>query len=152
MADKKPTLNRYSQLIEEIFFGSYQSGIKEFVFKRTDLEDAAKKLKIALPKNLGDVIYAIRYRMDLPASILETQPLGMEWIIEGAGRAEYRLKLVKINRILPNPNLIAGRLAGNFKPLIIKGTILTEFRVKKRFFNDYGLPANRPESHCDKNS
>ena len=34
----------------------------------------------------------------------------MEWIIEGAGRAKYCFKLVKVNRILPNPNLIAIKI------------------------------------------
>lgn len=110
MAAKKTPPNRYLQLIEEIFFAKYSKGLKEFIFKRTDLEAAAEKLKIKLPKNLGDVIYAIRYRIDLPQRVLQTQPKGMEWIIEGAGRAEYRLKLVKVNRILPNPNLIAIKI------------------------------------------
>jgi hypothetical protein len=30
----------------------------------------------------------------------------MEWIIEGAGRSTYRFKLVRINRIVPSPNLL----------------------------------------------
>ena len=34
----------------------------------------------------------------------------MEWIIEGAGRAKYCFKLVKVNRILPNPNHIAIKI------------------------------------------
>ena len=110
MSAKKVSPNRYLQLIEKIFFDEYQEGITEFTFKRSDLEMAAEHLKIKLPKNLGDVIYAIRYRIELPTKILDLQPSGMEWIIEGAGRSEYRLKLVKINRILPNPNLIAIKI------------------------------------------
>src|SRR5690606_22384831 len=34
------------------------------------------------------------------------QPPGMEWIIEGTGRAQYSFKLVRINRIVPNPSLV----------------------------------------------
>lgn len=110
MAVKKTPQNRYLQLIEKIFFEKYTKGATELAFARSDLEDAAKSLKIDLPKNLGDVIYAIRYRIEFPEKILNTQPKGMEWIIEGAGRAKYLIKLVKENRILPNPNLIAIKI------------------------------------------
>ncbi len=110
MASKKTSPNRYLQLIEEIFFGKYTKGATELSFQRSDLEDAARELEIDLPKNLGDVIYAIRYRIEFPEAILKTQPKGMEWIIEGTGRAKYAFKLVKVNRILPNPHLIAVKI------------------------------------------
>jgi len=102
--------NRYLQLIEKIFFERYSEGETEIEFARTDLEGAAASLGIDLPKNLGDVIYAIRYRIEFPKKILKTQPEGMQWIIEGAGRAQYLFKLVKVNRILPNPNLISIKI------------------------------------------
>jgi len=102
--------NRYQQLIEKIFFDQHDSNNSEIYFERVDLEHAAAALDIDLPKNLGDVVYAIRYRLDMPISILKTQPEGMEWIIEGAGRAKYVIKLVKINRILPNPDLITVKI------------------------------------------
>jgi len=105
------TENRYKQLLDHIFFdaefGAYANGDIEIDFVREDLERAAKVLDIELPKNLGDVVYAIRYRTPMPKRIIETQPEGMEWIIEGAGRAKYRFSLVPINRIVPNHNLIA---------------------------------------------
>lgn len=41
MADKN--LNRYSRLIEEIFFKYYQPGIAEVPFERKDIETAAAK-------------------------------------------------------------------------------------------------------------
>jgi hypothetical protein len=101
--------NRYKRLLEHIFFnkdlGSYRPGTTVVEFRREDLEPAAEILGIKLPKNLSDVLYAQRYRSPLPKTILETQPEGMEWIIEGAGRARYRFILVPINRILPNPAL-----------------------------------------------
>ena len=74
-------------------------------FAREDLERAAKVLGIQLPKNLGDVVYAIRYRTAMPKSILKTQPEGMEWIIEGTGRGLYKFCSVVINRIVPNREL-----------------------------------------------
>jgi hypothetical protein len=56
MADKNT--NRYSRLIEEIFFKYYQPGDTEVPFERKDIETAAAKLEIVIPKNLGDVIYS----------------------------------------------------------------------------------------------
>lgn len=79
-------------------------------FDRTELEDAAVLLGVKLPKNLGDVIYSFRYRNPLPAQILKTQPDGMEWVIEGAGRAKYEFRLVRVNRIEPNPNLVTTKI------------------------------------------
>lgn len=102
--------NRYQQLIEKIFFEQYTPDNREIFFERVDLEYAAEALDIKLPKNLGDVIYAIRYRTGMPSSILDTQPDDMEWIIEGAGRAKYVIKLVKINRIIPNSDLITVKV------------------------------------------
>lgn len=99
-------MSRYSQLIEKIFHDGYRQRATSVGFEREDLETCATALKIKLPKNLGDVIYSFRYRYPLPASILATAPKGKEWIIEGAGKAKYIFKLVKINRILPNTNLL----------------------------------------------
>jgi len=99
--------NRYSAIIEKIFFSKYTKGNEEITFERKDLERAAKALQIELPKNLGDVIYSIRYRTKLPQRILKTQPKGKEWIIEGRGRALYCFRLVTENRIVPNEQLAA---------------------------------------------
>ncbi|TLP43444.1 endonuclease [Cohaesibacter sp. CAU 1516] len=101
----KAPVNRYSSLIEKIFFDRYQEGATELEFARTDIEDAAEKLGIILPKNLGDVLYSFRFRAALPEKIIATQSDGMEWVIELAGRAIYKFRLVKINRILPREDL-----------------------------------------------
>lgn len=103
-------LNRYQLLIEKIFFDQYIPSSTEIFFERKAISIAAKSLGIEIPKNLGDVIYSLRYRMQFPESILKTQPEGMEWLIEGAGKAKYAIKLVKINRILPNSNLITIKI------------------------------------------
>lgn len=100
------SVNRYGALIEKIFFDRYSEGITEFKFERTEIEAAAKILDIKLPKNLGDVIYSFRFRAALPQRIVETQAEGMEWVIELAGRAIYKFRLVKINRILPREDLV----------------------------------------------
>src|SRR5690606_13227480 len=98
--------SRYSALIESIFFDHYRDGITEFVWRRPELKAKAEELGIVLPDNLGDVIYSIRYRTPLPARVLDTQPEGREWIIEGAGRSAYRFKLVSANRIRPREDLV----------------------------------------------
>lgn len=100
------TTNRYAQLVEAIFFDHYRDGVTQFEFSRRELESNAENLGIKLPRNLGDVIYSIRYRTALPASVLATQPEGREWIIEGAGRALYRFRLVSANRVTPRTDLV----------------------------------------------
>jgi hypothetical protein len=107
---KTPTLNRYQQLIEGVFFDGYREDCTQFEFAREDLEAKAKQLGIKLPKNLGDVVYAIRYRTELPKRVLSTQPMGREWIIEGAGTARYRFRLVSATRISPNESLVTIRI------------------------------------------
>lgn len=101
----KKVNNRYQALIEKIFFDHYSHGKTSLDFTRPEIKEAAKTLSIVLPDNLGDVIYSFRFRTDLPESIIATQPKGMEWVIELAGRAKYRFSLVKINRVLPREDL-----------------------------------------------
>lgn len=102
--------NRYHALIKKIFFDGYGDGTTEIPWERGDLERAADDLGIQLPKNLGDVVYSIRYRSPMPASILDTQPEGKEWVIRGQGRAKYAFKLVKINRIVPRDDMVAIKI------------------------------------------
>lgn len=102
MASKRRAKSRYSAIIEKIFFSRYSPGNEEVPFERDDLSRAAKALRIELPKNLGDVLYSIRYRTPMPKRIVDTQPEGREWAIEGRGRALYCFRLVAINRIVPN--------------------------------------------------
>lgn len=97
--------SRYSQIIEEIFRSHYTKKCKEFVFDRTEIPTTAEALGIALPKNLGDVIYSLRYRTALPDSVQETAPDGMEWIIRPAGIAKYRFVLVPEWNLKPNRHL-----------------------------------------------
>ena len=98
--------SRYQALIEKIFFDCYTEGATEFVFYRTEIKPAADFLGIELPANLGDVIYSVRFRTPFPESVLATQPDGMEWVIELAGRGRYRFKLLTINRIFPREHLV----------------------------------------------
>jgi hypothetical protein len=105
MPELKP--NRYQALISRIFQDHYKEEMTDFEFERNELNSNAKKLKIKLPDNLGDVIYSFRYRASLPENIVKTAKAGKEWIIEPAGRARYRFKLARVSRIIPNPELLA---------------------------------------------
>ena len=97
---------RYHRLIEKIFFEKFTDpSATELLWQRNDLKAAATALGIVLPENLGDVIYAIRFRVPMPVAVLATQPAGREWIIELVGRAKYKFRLAKINRIVPNTAL-----------------------------------------------
>lgn len=110
----EPKGNRYKRLIEKIFFGEnfggYDGSQTEIPFERADIGRAAEELGVALPLNVGDVFYSIRYRIPMPESILATQPEGKEWVIEGMGRARYRFSLVTINRITPRHDLITIKI------------------------------------------
>jgi hypothetical protein len=102
--------NRYVTLIESIFLKYYQEGATEVAFRREDIVEMATLLNIALPKNLGDVIYSFRYRAALPDTIIEKAPVGYAWIIRAAGRAQYKFVLTKEANFLPNPNLVKTKI------------------------------------------
>ncbi|MEQ8531594.1 MAG: hypothetical protein RIB86_07065 [Imperialibacter sp.] len=119
-------VNRYQQLVADIFFSSYKAGTEEITFNREELINSSKRLGIDLPKNLGDIIYAVRYRIPLPDSILDTQTKGKEWIIEGKGRAEYSFRLVKINRILPNPELLTIKIPDSTPEIVTQYSLSDE--------------------------
>lgn len=102
--------NRYQAIILEIFRRHHKTDNVSFDFTRGEIEEVAKSLDIKLPKNLGDVVYSVRYRTDLPKEILETAPAGMEWIIEGAGRANYRFRQSRANRIIPRAELLTIKI------------------------------------------
>ena len=102
MATSKPP-NRYFRLIERIFHSNYKAGAAEVDFERHEIESTAKKLRIKLPKNQGDLIYSFRSRVPLPESIRRLAPPGKEWIIRPAGRSKYRFALVAEWIVAPNP-------------------------------------------------
>ena len=72
------TSNRYGRLIEHVFLERFCPGMTEVPFRRSDIVQAAAELGMVLPKNLGDVIYSFRYRVDLPQRIAELAPEGKE--------------------------------------------------------------------------
>ena len=93
--------NRYTKIIECIFLSIHKKNQEEVLFSRSDIEKAASKLNIRLPKNLGDVIYSFRYRVTLPASIRKRAPKGKQWIIRPAGRGRYKFVATEMAQIEP---------------------------------------------------
>jgi hypothetical protein len=102
--DEIPIEGQYAPIIERILFDRYVAGETAFTFARQDLATTALQLGVQAPSNLGDLLYSFRFRAALPESIQATATPGREWIIELAGRAKYRFRLARINRIVPSPN------------------------------------------------
>ncbi len=102
--------NRYEQIIEAIFFAHHKEGMTEFTFEREEIEDFTRKLKMDLPKNLGDLVYSFRYRASLPAKILSCAPEGQHWLILPAGRSRYRFVLRPILDLTPSGALSAVKV------------------------------------------
>lgn len=103
-------MNRYARIIEGVFFSHYEEGANEVVFEREDIVRFAKKLRIKLPKNLGDVIYSFRYRAVLPESLRAKAPQGTAWVILPAGPARYRFVLKTLATITPNKMLVETKV------------------------------------------
>jgi hypothetical protein len=106
----KKTANRYVQIIEKIFLSHFKQGAEQFIFSRDEIEHVAKRLGIRLPKNLGDVIYSFRYRVQLPRSVREKAPAGKQWIIKPAGQAKYRFLAAAVSTISPSINLVETKV------------------------------------------
>ena len=102
--------NRYSQIIEAIFLKSYKKGITEITFTRDEIISTAVKLKIQLPKNIGDILYSFRYRASLPVSIIKKAPEGFEWIIRPAGRSLYKIVLTRQTYFKPTEHLAETKI------------------------------------------
>lgn len=120
--DFMATQNRYTRIIERIFFDKYVEGAREVAFTREDIVKAAETLDIKLPKNLGDVIYSFRYRTTLPDSVRAKAPADSDWIIRPAGAAQYRFVAVASGstRIAPNALLAETKVPDATPGLIAK--------------------------------
>jgi hypothetical protein len=113
-----PQPNRYSQLLERVFFQRYTEGAREVDFLRDDIVAAATELGLKLPKNLGDVIYSFRYRADLPGSVMAKAPAGESWIILPAGMSKYRFLATAIATVGPRPGLAETKIPDSTPGLI----------------------------------
>jgi len=106
----KSASSLYDRLIEAVFKTVFRPGMKVLPFVRDDIEKAASRLHLPRPKNIGDVIYAYRYRTAPPRSILRRTPSGEHWTIVGTGKSKYELRLVRLHRMDPRPDLVAVKV------------------------------------------
>lgn len=95
--------NRYLTIIEKVFFNHYSQGLEKFEFERDELPEAAVELGVAVPRNLGDIIYSARYRTGLTPAINATAEEGFIWLLMPAGRGRYAFVHVRDFQITPNP-------------------------------------------------
>jgi hypothetical protein len=102
--------SRYARLLVHIFEARYTDGATSLEFTRDDIISAASDLGMELPRNLGDVVYSFRYRVELPDSIREKAPAGLHWVIRPAGRGRYRIEAVAEARIVPNEMIRATKI------------------------------------------
>lgn len=137
----EPKQSTYKSIILDIFKSHFKTdrvfqGIiepgEEFVFNRSEIVASAKRLKLKVPKNLGDLIYTFRYRSRLPQAILDTQPKGYGWMILGAGDGRYRFRLGKIVNIVPDINKSLCKIPDNTPEIISKYSLNDEQAVLAR--------------------
>lgn len=100
----------YARIVGKIFLDRYRSRATKVAFDRDDIVQAARSLGITNPKNLGDVVYSIRYRQDLPKSINDKAPKGLQWIIRPKGKSRYAFEAVKFKYIEPSEVLAQTKI------------------------------------------
>ena len=98
------------RIIGKIFDEKYRPDHTEVAFSRDEIITAAADLGARRPKNVGDIVYSLRYRTPLPSSILKRAPSGLEWAIFPGGNAVYVLRLVPVNWIEPRKGLMTVKL------------------------------------------
>lgn len=104
------TQNRYTQIIEKIFFRHYHAGATEVTFERSEINEVAVELGLKQISNVGDAVYSFRFRADLPQRIKQTAPDGLEWIIRQAGISRYKFVLTKFVNIVPTEGLVVTKI------------------------------------------
>jgi hypothetical protein len=116
---KKNPSNLYRDIIESIFFKHYVQGATELPFEREEIVEAATSLGGKRPKNLGDVIYSLRYRVDFPERVAATAAEGTEWAIVGGGLAKYAFKQVPFHRLIPRTDLFSIKIPDATPEIIV---------------------------------
>lgn len=85
-----------------------------------DLAAKAQQLKIAVPKNLGDIIYSYKYRKSLPQEIIKTAPEGFYWRIKNVGIAQHEFILTKGSEFVEIDTMLATTKIPDGTPSIVK--------------------------------
>jgi len=146
--------NLAQRLIEQVFTDRFSPDVKSVSFTRDDLIEAAKAIGAPRPKNIGDIVYSLRYRVQLPDSIQETAPRGREWAIFPGGNAVYTLRIVPFSLIEPRQGLRAIRLPDSTPGIIAKYSLtdeqalLAQVRYNRLLACSQGSPATPCKAIC----
>jgi len=92
---------KYRGALETLFFSKYRAGVKKIEFTREELREAAAANHVS---NLGDILYSIRYRADLPERIAATCGPGTTWYVFGTGTGKYVFRKSEVIEIGPSKN------------------------------------------------
>ena len=111
---------KYDDIISGIFFDRYEAGATSVRFERDDLATKAHQLEIAVPKNLGDIIYAYKYRKRLPQEIINTAPESFYWRIKNVGTAQYEFVLTQGSEFIEIDTMLATIKIPDGTPSIVK--------------------------------
>jgi hypothetical protein len=112
--------DRYGQIIEKVFFAHYTEGAREVAFRRDEFAEAARRLGVEVPRNLGDIVYSFRYRRPLPDAIRQLAPSGQEWVIRARGRGLYVFALAAVLDLTPSPALVRTKIPDSTPGFIVK--------------------------------
>lgn len=122
----KRAADLYTRLVEVIFHRHCREGDEAVRFTRNELVSTAEELGAKLPKNLGDVVYAFKFRRPLPPSILEKAPAGKHWVIVNRGRALYAFETRTDARILPDPLMAVTKIPDATPGIVTKYALSDE--------------------------
>lgn len=117
--------SNYQRIIERIFLEKHRHRLEQVHFDREDIVRVASELGIAVPKNLGDVVYNARYRSQFPESVASKAPKGKSWVILPAGRGKYCFVATQLTIVAPNPALAETKVP-DATPAIIEMYALTD--------------------------
>lgn len=102
--------NRYSQIIEAIFFRHYRDGDSEVSFERKEINEVALELNLMPISNVGGALQTFRFRTELPDNIKQTAPNVLEWIIRQDGNSQYKFVLTKFVNVFPTTGLVVTKI------------------------------------------
>ena len=125
-AERTPKKNRYTRIIERVFFDHYRRGAASVEFDRDEITAIAKKLRVVIPKNLGDIIYTFRYRASMPSSIVKEAPEGKQWAIRGIGTGRYCFFLTDLAHIEPREMLAEIKIPDATPAIVVKYALSDE--------------------------
>lgn len=110
--------NAYLAALGLIFQQRFAPGMSAVAFGREDIVTALRELGLPSVKNLGDTIYAARFRGVVPQQVLEAAPAGKEWCLEITGRATYAFKLYDCIDLSPRAGLAAVQIPDSTPEII----------------------------------